>query len=840
MLGGGKRKAALSRIGPYVLEDRLGEGGMAEVFRCRHEATGERFAAKIPHDDCDESWQMRFHREWRIALRLAETFPRHGGFVKAHEVIEIGDGRHGLIMELVEGGDVKTYFQSLRGREELGFSEKAQLALELIRQTLVSLDLLHREGLIHRDLKPSNLLVSRSGEVKLADFGLAGETVASDYTIITVTGDVLGTPSHCSPEQFGDPHKVGPASDLYSVGCVLFDLLAGRPPFCGNLWQVRAGHLGQPAPRVSTFAPECPAELDAWVAALLEKEPQARPRSAAELLRSLQTVVACLARRHAGVAPTQPLQRLGQDTETHDPTEDRRRRSERTEVADPGRLAHRYQISELIGSGGMGAVFRAVDRATGGNLVLKLPHPWLLKDDEMRRRWDVERSVLETLELPGIPRLLDHGPRAECDVPFIAMELVSGLRIDRHCARLEGAPAPGRAPTYAYLREVARLAIRLCRILVELHRHGILHRDVKPANIIVTNDDRPVLIDFGIAGILPASDPNLTQRQTSPGWRMGSPRYQAREAMESLRSASQDSDIQSLGLTLYELATGVPVIDRDARPRHHHEDFPEELEEIIVSMLATQRERWSPIKVAARLGAFFGLESLVEAIFSRAALTYLKTPPSLAGHGEPDRDASSALTAMRGLLSAAPPQVLVLSGPRGGGKTRLVRQLRTEAAASSRPAGVVRLDWRSVRSEKLSRFQANVRVVAFDDVAVGTGEERRRLESILESLGGSCCLILTCDSAAAGEVGAIARGITGEAVRGAALPPLSEEETARLVSSLLGGDTAPAGLFRAAYARSRGIPGAAITFLAESIGPEPGRGMLSRGPDAAWRIDADE
>ncbi|MEU9305734.1 serine/threonine-protein kinase [Streptomyces sp. NPDC048269] len=153
----------------------------------------------------------------------------------------------------------------------------------------------HTAGVMHRDIKPANVLLAADGRVKVCDFGIARRADAVGHAI-TGTGAVIGTPSYMSPEQARGDAEIGARSDLYSLGCLLFELLTGAPPFAGGGWPVLAQHLHQmPAP-VRSLRPEVPVELERLVAELLGKDPQHRPESAADVARRLRSLPAASVR----------------------------------------------------------------------------------------------------------------------------------------------------------------------------------------------------------------------------------------------------------------------------------------------------------------------------------------------------------------------------------------------------------------------------------------------------------------------------------------------------------------------------------------------------------------
>ncbi len=266
------------KYGPYTCVRRLGEGGMAETFLALQSGPHgfeQRVCIKIIREDCKAlpKFVEAFIAEATIAASL-----RHSNIVS---VIDASQQHGYMVLELVDGVDLRTLAQSVP-THRLAPDLVSYLALELVK----ALEFAHRrrlhgkiDGIVHRDVKPSNVLVSYAGEVKLADFGIA--------KAIRSTGDsdglIRGTPSYMSPEQ-ADGRPLDPRSDLFSLGILLYEMLAGRRPFDGNsdLDTVRKICMGELQPLAVT-APDVPAGLAAVVEKLLNASPESRFASAQEL-----------------------------------------------------------------------------------------------------------------------------------------------------------------------------------------------------------------------------------------------------------------------------------------------------------------------------------------------------------------------------------------------------------------------------------------------------------------------------------------------------------------------------------------------------------------------------
>jgi serine/threonine protein kinase len=269
-----------SRIAGYVLEEQIGRGGMAVVFRAREDGLDRTVALKIldPVRAGDEEFRRRFIRESRAAAAVDD--PHIIPVFKAGEA----DGVLYIAMRYVPGGDLGTL---VRGQGPL---PPARVA-EIVSQVASVLDKAHRQGLVHRDVKPSNMLLDAGSEgsepdhVYLSDFGLTKTMLGT--TSLTRTGEFLGTFAYVAPEQIkGDP--VGESADEYALACAAYELLCGSPPFVGSDASVLGGHLYQPPPRLTSRQPGLPPAVDAVFDRALAKDPAGRFPSCRELSDALR------------------------------------------------------------------------------------------------------------------------------------------------------------------------------------------------------------------------------------------------------------------------------------------------------------------------------------------------------------------------------------------------------------------------------------------------------------------------------------------------------------------------------------------------------------------------
>ena len=262
-------------LGPYRLEEVLGEGGMGLVFKARRDGDEQPVALKVLKRQLsgDFIFQQRFKQEARAA---AEVRDRH--LVAILESAE-WDGRHCLASQYVDGGSLTDHIASA------GPLPLADV-VRVVTEVGTGLDALHAAGVMHRDIKPSNVLFDSDGTAMLTDFGLAKGRA---YTVLTRPGQVMGTLDYLAPELIrGKPAT--PATDIYALGCVAFECVSGRAPFADkSAFQVGLAHLDEAPPDPCAERPDLPPHFSAAILAALEKDPEQRPETAgayASLLRA--------------------------------------------------------------------------------------------------------------------------------------------------------------------------------------------------------------------------------------------------------------------------------------------------------------------------------------------------------------------------------------------------------------------------------------------------------------------------------------------------------------------------------------------------------------------------
>lgn len=269
----------------YEVGELVGRGGMADVRAGRDLRLGRPVAIKLLRSDlaADETFQERFRREAQSAASL-----NHPSIVAVYDTGEAPDGKGGtvpyIVMELVEGRTLRDVLRD--GRKIL-----PERAMSITADILAALDYSHRAGIIHRDIKPANVMLTPEGKVKVMDFGIA-RAIADTSSAMTQTAAVIGTAQYLSPEQ-ARGETVDARSDIYSTGCVLYELLTGRPPFVGDSpVSVAYQHVREEARPPSQLNPEVSLAVDNVVAKALAKRVDDRYSSAGDMRKDIERVLA--------------------------------------------------------------------------------------------------------------------------------------------------------------------------------------------------------------------------------------------------------------------------------------------------------------------------------------------------------------------------------------------------------------------------------------------------------------------------------------------------------------------------------------------------------------------
>jgi serine/threonine protein kinase len=612
-------------LGQYVLLERLAEGGLALVFKARHLRLGRVVALKLPRPEVlgDPGQRDRFERQ-ALALALLH----HPNIVALYDVKEIG-GNPFLALELVEG---PTLLQLMQRAGPLPPGR----ACEFARQAALGLHHAHERNVVHRDVNPSNLvLAEKEGVVKLIGFGLArlDQPAASTATSrptkrLTEEGVTLGTPDYIAPEQWFSARDVDHRADLYSLGCTLYHLLTGRPPFEGGTVVDKAvqHREARPVP-VEEACPDVQPKLAAVVHQLLAKQPDERPATAAELAEALQPFCPSI---------------VGDDDFSLG-------------------VVGQYQLLQRLHESNMSQVCKARDLRCGRLVVLKVLTDALLANPDAVARFRREGKAMARLAHPNLPLLYDAD---EVDgKPFLVLEYVEGSTLAALVKEVGPLPV---AKACDYARQAAL-------VLQHLHERGVIHRDVSPGNLVAAEGGAVIkLLDLGVCRLQEPED-DADRFRTTTNCFMGTPDFMAPEQVTSARNADRRADIYGLGCTLYYLLSGQPPFpggsashkaarhldEQPASVEEQRSDVPNELAAVVRKMMAKNpAERYqTAAQAASALGEFAGEQS-------RAQPHYMPTTsctqlPRASMVGSPSQDQDMARTGCRPRSEAfdtVPPQ----------------------------------------------------------------------------------------------------------------------------------------------------------------------------------------
>jgi serine/threonine protein kinase len=273
-------------IGNFKIVSKLGRGGMGEVFLAEQQSIETKVAIKILHPEisADKEHITRFFNEARAVSRI-----HHAGIVKIFDVGFHTTGHAYLIMEYLEG---ESLAKRIERQKRLSLPQIADIG----RQIASVLEATHSAGITHRDLKPDNIFIIPDRElasrerVKILDFGIAKLT-GTLASVSPATIGTMGTPAYMAPEQWGDSAKVDWRADVYSLGCVAFEMSCGRPPFIvTNIAEACAKHLNDPPPPARTLMPDVPPRLEELLNRLLDKKPDRRPQSMLEVSQEFEAI----------------------------------------------------------------------------------------------------------------------------------------------------------------------------------------------------------------------------------------------------------------------------------------------------------------------------------------------------------------------------------------------------------------------------------------------------------------------------------------------------------------------------------------------------------------------
>lgn len=545
------------RIGPYSVRTMLGQGSSGSVYLVE-DAEGVEAALKLVTNQ-----DQRFAREIEILRRVQD--PNLVAYLD--EGVD-SQGHPYLVMEYLPGGDLRRLV-NLRANENLGVGEAVYVLLCCTR----GLRALHAADVIHRDVKPSNLLATLDGRVILTDCGIS---LAGNVTErLTAQNKVLGTPQYVAPELLQGKDATS-GSDVFSLGAMAWRLLTGQRPFPGKqVMEVLKARLTASPPPIDTACPDAPVWLVRLVERMLERDPAKRP--------PLDEVESLLS--ESKLLPTQVEMAARWKKELNELSFERDTVLEDTRVHVGDKFLH-YRIESELGRGGMGVVYQAFHLGLRKRVAVKMLLQGALASERERQRFLREAEAVAGLEHPSIVPVLDAGVHK--GTYYLVMDFVDGDTLSTWRVK---------KPREALLSAL----LEVCQGIHHAHTRGVIHRDLKPDNIMVDAAGHAHVLDFGIAKTgTDEGSGSLTQ----DGSVLGTLRYMAPEqARGATKEVDVRSDVYALGSVLYELLTGrTPfrgslhellhhvVHSEPAPPTHYVSDLPWELEAICLKALEKKRE----------------------------------------------------------------------------------------------------------------------------------------------------------------------------------------------------------------------------------------------------------
>ncbi|HEV8580459.1 MAG TPA: protein kinase [Thermoanaerobaculia bacterium] len=569
-----------STISHYQILERLGSGGMGVVYKARDMRLDRLVALKFlaSQRGAPEEQKRRFIREAKAASSLD-----HANICTIYEIGEAEDGALFIAMAFYEGETLRERI----GQGPLAVGEAVDVAVQIA----AGLARAHERGIVHRDVKPPNVMLTADRQVKLLDFGVAK---LADQSRLTRAGAAMGTTAYMSPEQFlGQP--AGPQADIWSLGVVLYEMVAGRLPFEASSEKEMARAIVEESPRpLAAVRSGAPAALQRIVSRALAKRP-------AERYPSMEAVHADLKGLVADLGSSEPTD--ADRTLLEIPTAPGPSPSGPPVSALLAPTAGPFEILEPLGGGGMGIVCKARDTRLDRVIALKFL-PWeLTRDPEAKQRFMQEARAASALEHPNICTILEVGETSDGRL-YLAMPCYDGETLRR---KIDRGPLA--------VDEALEIAEQIARGLAKAHRNGIVHRDIKPANLIVTDDGVVKILDFGLAKL--AGAVVISQAGSSAG----TPAYMSPEQARG-EEVDHHTDLWSLGVVLYEMLAGrrpfrgeheqaviYSILNERPQPlREIRPEIPPELERLVGRLLARNpAERYPSInEVFADLRALRG------------------------------------------------------------------------------------------------------------------------------------------------------------------------------------------------------------------------------------------
>jgi len=486
----------------YHLTNKLGEGGMGAVYRALDQNTGQIVAVKFAL----RSSVLRFKREYGELVNI-----QHPNIIKVYGFNEQFQPPY-IVMEYLQGETLSKYLKHFPAKRP-----PLHVAIPLLLQITEALIYLHNQGLIHRDLKPDNLMISDEHQrlnLKVMDFGLVRPVDASRP--LTRQGSFIGTPGYAAPEQFADTSSVTRLADLYSLGVIMYEIVGGQRPFIGPDFEKQHSHdIPLPPSKISSNVPDL---LEKLILSLLEKQPSKRLRNAELAQFALNNIPV-----------TYPV-----SAQISTPSA--------AQVKPDVILNRRYRVEKRLGQGGYATVYKSYDLVLRQDVAVKI---YADTSPEAIKQFQRETKILAGLNHSNMPRVRAYF--IEGNAQYMVMDFIPGRSL---AEALKAAQERLKSPIPE--SNLLKWANQICTALSYLHEQNppIVHRDVKPENIIVGENDQAYLVDFGIAKIDPTLKTSTVALGITPGY--APPEQYGRTSDHT----DARTDIYALGATLYHMLTG--------------------------------------------------------------------------------------------------------------------------------------------------------------------------------------------------------------------------------------------------------------------------------------------
>lgn len=479
-----------SKIGRYEILGELGRGGMAQVFLARDPLFDRQVALKVIKSlfSDDEQFRMRFRREARTVARL-----EHQAIVPVYDTGEDNDQLY-LVMRYMPG-------DTLRKRLDEDPVIPLSRAIFTLNRLAAALESAHRQGVIHRDIKPANVLLDDEGATFLADFGIAHIDIESeilrDTKSTAETLHYIGSPYYMAPEQWMKGSTLGPYTDVYQLGVMMFEMLTGKRPFPEeSLGVLKRHHLETAPPLATHINPTLPKICDTVLTKAMAKNPLDRYETPQAMADEL------------------------------------------AKALNPERVKNRYALHNEIARGHLSTIYLAYDLFEEKDIALKRLKYRLLPNQMMQQRYHNLVRMLVNYQHPAIVPVLDMGE--DHRLPYVTMPFINGRILNTHLRR----------KGYLPVAEVCQLAQRMAAVLDDIHVHHLVHGDIHPGKVLLDETGAYFLTALGLTQVA-----ELTEAVLQDDFISSAAPYMAPEQWRG-EAATSHTDIYQFGVMLFELLTG--------------------------------------------------------------------------------------------------------------------------------------------------------------------------------------------------------------------------------------------------------------------------------------------